>query len=92
MADLEIRLGLDPQDRAADAVNQKFEVPFLQEIAGAKSKELRVRHGDARVLRRFPGKQLTETYLESAYFIEGVATALEPLLQAEPEFRIYVFA
>ena len=41
VAYLEITLLIDPQDRAAAAaVYSKYKAPFLNDIAGAKSKDL----------------------------------------------------
>ena len=54
MAYLEITLLIDPQDRAAAAaVYSKYKAPFLNDIAGAKSKDLLVRDEDVQVLHGF---------------------------------------
>jgi hypothetical protein len=93
MAYLEITLKIAPQDRAAAAaVYNRFKGPFLQDIAGAASKQLLVRDEDVQVLHGFHSKEEAQAYLESPLFNEDVVTALKPLLQATPEVRIYAAA
>jgi hypothetical protein len=87
---LEITLKVAPQDRAAaGAVYTKFKQPFLTKVAGAKSKELLIRNDDVQVLHGFATRQQAEAYLSSDLFTKDVVVGLKPLLQAEPEVRIY---
>lgn len=87
---LEITLKINPQDRAAaGAVYAKFKQPFLTKVPGAKSKELLVRDDDVQVLHGFATRKQAEAYLSSELFTKDVVTNLKPLLQADPEVRIY---
>ena len=82
--------GLQLQDRAAAvAVYAKFKKPFLTKIAGAKSKELLLRDEDVQVLHGFASRKQAEAYLSSDIFKNDVVGALQPLLKADPEVRIY---
>jgi hypothetical protein len=87
---LEITLKVDPQDRsAAGAVYAQFKQPFLNEVPGAKSKELLIRDEDVQVLHGFASRKQAEDYLKSAMFTQDVVVGLKPLLKADPEVRIY---
>ena len=82
--------GLQLQDRAAAvAVYAKFKKPFLTKIVGAKSKELLLRDEDVQVLHGFASRKQAEAYLSSDIFKNDVVGALQPLLKADPEVRIY---
>ena len=90
MAYLQITLKIDPVNRpAAAGVYQRYKAPFLNTIAGAKSKELLVRDEDVEVLHGFDTAEQAKAYLKSRLFSSDVVGALKPLLDAEPDVRIY---
>lgn len=90
MAYLEITLRIAEQNRAAAAgVYKKYKAPFLDSIAGARSKELLLRSEDVQVLHGFETADQASAYLGSPLFNNGVVLALKPFLQADPEVRIY---
>lgn len=93
MAYLQITLKIAPANRpAAAGVYRRYKAPFLETIPGAKSKDLLVRDEDVQVLHGFETARQASAYLESSLFNADVVTALEPLLEAEPEVRIYEVA
>jgi len=90
MAYLEITLKIAEKNRsAAAAVYNKYKAPFLNSIAGAKSKELLVRAEDVQVLHGFETTDQASAYLNAPLFNDDVVVALKPLLDAAPEVRIY---
>jgi hypothetical protein len=90
MVYLEITLKIDDAHRAAAAgVYQQYKAPFLNTVAGAKSKELLVREDDVQVLHGFATKAQAEDYLVSKLFTDDVVRGLAPLLAASPDVRIY---
>jgi hypothetical protein len=90
MAYLQITLKIAPANRAAAAgVYQRYKAPFLDTIAGAKSKELLVRDEDVEVLHGFDTAEQASAYLKSQLFSSDVVGALAPLLDADPDVRIY---
>jgi hypothetical protein len=90
MAYLEITLKIAEQNRAAAAgVYKKYKAPFLDSIAGAKSKELLLRAEDVQVLHGFETADQASAYIGSQLFNGDVVAALKPFLQAAPEVRIY---
>lgn len=90
MVYVQITLQISPTNRpAAVGVYQRYKAPFLETIAGAKSKELLVRDEDVQVLHGFDTAQQASAYLESNLFTADVVTALKPLLDAAPNVRIY---
>lgn len=90
MAYLEVTLQVNEADRpAAASVYTKYKQPFLESIGGATSKELLVRDDDVQVLHGFSSVAGAQAYLESELFTRDVVSELSPLLQAEPEIRIY---
>ncbi|MFG2546463.1 hypothetical protein ACGFOM_28945 [Streptomyces sp. NPDC048594] len=90
MAYLEITLQVDPANRpAAASVYEKYKQPFLDSIAGATSKELLIREGDVQVLHGFQSVAEANAYLDSALFTKDVVGELAPLLQADPDVRVY---
>ncbi|MCY1074179.1 hypothetical protein [Archangium lansingense] len=90
MVYLQITLQISPANRpAAAGVYQHYKAPFLETIAGAKSKELLVRDEDVQVLHGFDTAQQASAYLESDLFTADVVNALKPLLDAAPNVRIY---
>jgi hypothetical protein len=90
MVYLQITLKIAPANRpAAAGVYQRYKEPFLATIAGAKSKELLVRDEDVEVLHGFDTTEQAKAYLKSHLFTSHVAGGLKPLLDAEPDVRIY---
>lgn len=90
MAYLAITLQIDPKDRAAAAgVYGKYKPQFLAEVPGAKSKELLVRDEDVQVLHGFDSVAHANDYLASDLFTADVVRELGPLLQADPEIRVF---
>jgi hypothetical protein len=90
MAYLEITLQVDPKDRAAAAgVYSKYKQPFLAEVPGAQCKELLVRDEDVQVLHGFDSVAHANDYLASDLFTSDVVRELGPLLQADPEIRVF---
>ena len=93
MVYLQITLKIADANRAAAAgIYQKYKEPFLKTIAGAKSKELLVRSEDVQVLHGFDSPQNAQAYLQSPLFTADVVAGLKPLLDAEPDVRIYAVA
>ncbi|GAB3630178.1 hypothetical protein PTE30175_04160 [Pandoraea terrae] len=91
MVYLQIILTIATANRAAAAgIYQKYKAPFLNTIAGAKSKELLVRDEDVQVLHGFDSVKSAEAYLESDLFTADVVGELKPLLAAAPDVRIYL--
>ncbi|MCG2576957.1 hypothetical protein LZ012_08110 [Dechloromonas sp. XY25] len=90
MVYLQITLKIANPNRAAAAgVYEKYKAPFLNTIAGAKTKELLVRDEDVQVLHGFDSLDHANAYLQSALFNTDVVEALKPLLDAAPDVRIY---
>jgi hypothetical protein len=87
---LEITLKIKENKRPAAAeVYTTYRQPFLKEIKGAQTKALLVRDDDVQVLHGFDSLENAQAYLKSRLFNEDVVTKLKPLLEAEPEVRIY---
>ncbi len=87
---LEITLKVSGANRPkAGAVYAKYKQPFLVSIPGAESKELLVRDEDVQVLHGFQSRASAEDYLESALFGRDIVGELRPLLDANPDVRIY---
>lgn len=90
MVFLQITLKVEAQNRPAAAeVYSRYREPFLQEVPGARSKQLLVRDEDVQVLHAFDNREHAQAYLTSALFTSDVVVALKPLLVAEPDVRIY---
>jgi hypothetical protein len=90
MAYLEITLKVDPEDRpAAAGVYNKYKQPFLTGVPGAQSKDLLVRDEDVQVLHGFESVAHANDYLASELFTGDVVRELGPLLQADPEIRVF---
>ncbi len=90
---LEITLKIAEAGRTnAAAVYSKYKQSFLDNIAGANSKELLVRNEDVQVLHGFDSVESAQSYLSSDLFNHDVVEALKPYLQADPEIRIYQIA
>ncbi|WP_341644885.1 hypothetical protein [Thauera sp. SDU_THAU2] len=93
MVYLQITLKIADTNRAAAAgIYQKYKAPFLDTIAGAKSKELLVRNEDVQVLHGFDTKENANAYLQSELFTTDVVAGLKPLVDADPDVRIYQVA
>jgi hypothetical protein len=87
---LEINLKIDPKNRsAAAAVYTKYKQPFLTRVKGAQTKQLLLREEDVQVLHGFEKKEDAQAYLKSSLFSEDVVKELKPLLEGEPNIRIY---
>lgn len=90
---LEITLKINDEDRpSAAGVYQEYKQPSLSSIAGATSKELLIREEDVQVLHGCDTVANAEDYLVSELFTADVVGGLAPLLQADPEIRIYQVA
>ena len=87
---LEITLHIDAHNRSTAAqVYTKYKNPFLSQIEGAQTKSLLVRDEDVQVLHGFETVEDAQAYLKSDLFNQDVVEALKPLLEAEPDIRIY---
>jgi hypothetical protein len=90
MVYLQISLNIAAANRpAAAAIYQQFKAPFLAQARGARSKELLIREQDVQVLHGFDSVEHAQAYLDSELFSKDVVVSLKPLLQADPELRIY---
>ena len=90
---LQITLKVKNENRAAAAaVYSKYKQPFLDKIAGAKSKELLIRDEDVQVLHGFSSEDNARAYLSTEIFSNDVVGELKSLLEADPEVRIYSVA
>lgn len=93
MVYLQITLKIASANRPAAAeVYQQYKLPFLNTIAGARSKELLVRGDDVQVLHGFDTAEQANAYLKSELFTADVVGALKPLLDAAPDVRVYQVA
>jgi hypothetical protein len=87
---LEITLDIKTENRGAAAgVYLKYKEPFLEQIAGATSKELLIRAEDVQVLHGFASEDEAKAYLTTALFENDVVRELKPFLAGNPEIRIY---
>ncbi len=87
---LEITLQISEKNRgAAVGVYTKFKGPFLNSVPGAESKSLLVRDDDVQVLHGFASVDAANDYLKSDLFSNDVVGELGPLLDADPEVRVY---
>ena len=87
---LEVTLKVANKNRdAAAGVYTKYKEPFLNTISGAVSKSLLVRDEDVQVLHEFSSQEAAEAYLTSNLFSKDIVSELGPLLDADPEIRIY---
>lgn len=93
MVYLQITLKIAHANRTAAAgIYEKYKAPFLNTIAGAKSKQLLVRDEDIQVLHGFDTTESANAYLRSELFTADVVGGLDPLLDAGPDVRIYQVA
>ncbi len=79
----------DKNREAAAGVYTEYKEPFLNTIPGAQSKSLLVRQEDVQVLHGFSSREAAESYLTSEMFSKDIVGELGPLLDADPEVRIY---
>lgn len=87
---LQITLDVKSANRAeAGKVYSTYKTPFLENIAGATSKDLLIRDEDVQVLHGFSSVEEAEAYLKSDLFNDDVVKGLKPLLESDPEVRIY---
>lgn len=87
---LEITMTIAAANRpAAASIYTKYRQPFLSQIPGACSKELLVRDEDVQVLHGFDTIENAQSYLRSKMFTDDVVTGLKPLLENDPDVRIY---
>jgi hypothetical protein len=87
---LQITLKISDKNRgAAVDVYSKYKDPFLNTVPGAESKSLLVRDDDVQVLHGFASTDAATAYLKSDVFNNDVVGELGPLLDADPEVRIY---
>ena len=90
---LQITLKIKNENReAAAAVYMKYKKPFLDKIAGAKSKELLIRDEDVQVMNGFASEENARSYLTTELFTKDIVGELKPLLEADPEVHIYSVA
>lgn len=90
---LEITLKIDSIDRgSAAAVYTKYKQPFLDQINGAKSKELLIREEDVQVIHGFINIKDAQSYLESELFVNDVVEGLKPFVKDDPDVRVYTVA
>lgn len=93
MVYLQITLIVDAANRAAAAeVYSRYRQPFLTRVDGAQSKQLLIRDEDVQVLHGFDSLEYAQSYLSSSMFQADVVSALQPLLAANPDIRIYEVA
>ena len=87
---VEISLQIGNADRPAfKTIYKKYRTLFMESVAGGKSKELLIRDEDIQVLLGFDTAVNAENYLSSKLFANDVVSELKPLLQANPDVRIY---
>ncbi len=79
----------DGNREAAAGVYAKYLEPFLNTVPGAETKSLLVRKEDVQVLHGFSSRETAEAYTKSAIFNNDVVSELGPLLDADPDVRIY---
>jgi hypothetical protein len=70
-------------------VYSKYKQPFLADVPGAQSKELLVRDEDVQVLHGFDSVTHAKDYLASDLFTADVVREIGPLLQEDPEIRVF---
>ncbi len=87
---LEITLKVARENRAAaGAIYKKYRQPFLNDVPGTNSKQLLIRDEDVQVLHGFDTVAAAQAYLTSDLFTTDVVRELGPLMQGDPEIRIY---
>jgi hypothetical protein len=87
---LQITLTVNEADRpAAGNVYATYKQPFLDTVPGALSKSLLIRDEDVQVLHGFETVEQAQAYLNTDLFASDIVDGLTPVLQADPEVRIY---
>lgn len=90
---LQITLQVDEANReAAAGVYQQYKQPFLDTVEGATSKDLLIRDEDVQVMHGFETTDQAQAYLSTKLFTDDVVGGLSPLLNADPEIRVYQVA
>lgn len=90
---LEITMKVHESNRPAAAkVYADYRGPFLEQIAGAISKDLLIRDEDVQVLHGFDSVEHAQAYLCSEMFQNDVFVSLKPTWSADPEVKIYTVA
>ena len=90
---LEITLDIKTENRTkAVSIYTKYKEAFLSQVEGANSKDLLVRDEDIQVLHGFDSSFNASSYLTSELFQKDVVSKLSPLLESNPEIRVYVVA
>lgn len=90
---LQVTMYIDDKNRAAAAkVYTDYRQPFLDNIAGALTKELLIRDEDVQVCHGFDSAEHAAAYLSSDLFQTKVFPALKPLWAKDPEVKIYTKA
>jgi hypothetical protein len=86
----EVTLNIKSKNRStATGVYLKYKEPFLTTINGATSKELLIREEDIQVLHGFESESEAKSYLTAKLFENDIVGELKPLLESNPEVRIY---
>ncbi len=87
---LQVIMTIDPENRAAAAkVYNDYRQPFLDEVAGALTKECLIRDEDVQVIHGFDSMEHARAYLDTPLFKEKVASGLAPTWAADPDIRFY---
>ncbi len=87
---LQVIMTIDPENRAAAAkVYNDYRQPFLDEVAGALTKECLIRDEDVQVIHGFDSMEHARAYLDTPLFKEKVAPGLAPTWAADPDIRFY---
>lgn len=87
---LQITMKIDKTKRSAAAkVYTDYRTPFLEQIAGAVTKDLLIRDEDVQVLHGFDSAEHAQAYLSSEMFKNDVFVGLQPLWNEEPDVKIY---
>lgn len=87
---LQVIMTIDPENRGAAAeVYNTYRQPFLDEVAGALTKECLIRDEDVQVIHGFDSLEHAKAYLKTPLFTEKVAPGLAPTWAAEPDIRFY---
>lgn len=87
---LEITMKVSANNRPkAGEVYARYRGPFLATVPGAESKNLLIRPEDVQVIHSFDSRLSAESYLQSKLFGNDIVNELRPLLNADPDIRIY---
>lgn len=86
--EITLKITTEHRERAA-GVYLKYKKPFLKQIDGATSKELLIRTEDVQVIHGFESETEAKAYLTTELFENDVVRELKPLLESNPEVRIY---